>query len=251
MRTSNIICLRRRRGVSTILGTLIFIGVLFTAVIPMFLVMKQADNVYSQNVHEMTVQDSERAMEKVFVAAYPGHSNTIKVKVENRGPISVTIVRVWMNDENFSVNDSISSGSYKILGPFQIELKDSDTVITHVVTERGNIFYSISGGLYYSNGQWFTVSLGISTMIYDPKGGQFRITLVNGTYPSWSKIIYESKCQEWQDVIATYPIDDIGPYIVKIEQKKGNTWKDLPSTPIDVSIDWPDGPPFIIVWVSP
>lgn len=251
MRTTCITCLRRRKGISTILGTLIFIGVLFTAVIPMFLVMKQADNIYVQNVHEMTIQDDERTRENIIVSAYPGGSDTIMVKVENKGNVPVTIVRVWMNDENVSRNDSLSSNSHKILGPFQVDVENGDTVITNVVTGRGNVFYSISGGLYYSDGQWFTVSLGICVVIYDPKGGQFRITLVNGTHPSWNKIIYESKCQEWKDVIASYPVDDAGPYTVKIEQKKGNNWKDLPSTPIDVEIRWPNGPPFIMIWVSP
>ena len=42
-----------RNGVSTILGTIIFIGVLFSAIIPMQLVMKQADNIALQKIHEI------------------------------------------------------------------------------------------------------------------------------------------------------------------------------------------------------
>jgi len=248
MRTTHTICLRRRRGISTILGTLIFIGVLFTAVIPMFLVMKQADDIYTRNVHEMEIKDDERTRENVIASAYPGgQDQTMMVKVENKGSVPVTIIRVWTNDDNFATNEGIPSNSYKTLGPFPVQVETGDTVFTKVVTERGNVFYSISGGLFYS-GQWVTVSRGICVVIYNPKGGQFRIFIT----PPGGDPIYVSQCQEWADVIATVPVDNNGSYTIEVQQKKGNTWKDLPSTPLVVPIDYPNTtPPFIMVWVSP
>ena len=45
--------IKKRKGVSTILGTLIFIGILFTSVIPMLLVMKQADTIYTKKIHDL------------------------------------------------------------------------------------------------------------------------------------------------------------------------------------------------------
>ena len=50
MHTKNTLYLKK--GVSTILGTLIFMGIIFSAYIPMTLVMKQADNIYEQEIHE-------------------------------------------------------------------------------------------------------------------------------------------------------------------------------------------------------
>ena len=41
------------KGTSTILGTLIFVGIIFTSFIPMMLVMKQADTIYDMNKYEM------------------------------------------------------------------------------------------------------------------------------------------------------------------------------------------------------
>ncbi len=40
---------RKKRGVSTILGTLIFVGIIFSAYVPMTLVMKQVDNIYERD----------------------------------------------------------------------------------------------------------------------------------------------------------------------------------------------------------
>ena len=253
MHITHTTCHKRRKGVSTIMGTLIFIGILFTSVIPMFLVMKQADNLYTQKVYEMRNRDDERSKENIFVSAYPGISTTIYVKVENNGNVPVKIVRVWINDESFSVDTSLVSNSYQTLGPFTIDIVSGENAQVKAVSERGNVFYSISGPLLYSDGQWFTVSLGVCVVIYNPKGGQYEIELQNNTDPLnlWSKIIYTSKNQEWQDVITSYPVDNIGSYAVKISERKGQNWKELPGSPIPVDINWPYGPPFIMVWISP
>lgn len=251
MHITHTTCHKRRKGVSTIMGTLIFIGILFTSVIPMFLVMKQADNLYTQKVYEMRNRDDERSKENVFVSAYPGTSTTIYVKVENNGNVPVKIVRVWINDDSFSVETPLVSNSYQILGPFSIEVENGESVEVKAVSERGNVFYSISGPLLYSDGQWFTVSLGICVVIYNPKGGQFKIVLQNNTAPVWSETIYESHSQEWQDAIVSHPVEEAGSYTLKIYEKKGSNWKELPGSPLDVSITWPSGPPFIMVWISP
>ena len=65
MYTTNIMRIKKKKGVSTILGTLIFIGILFTSVIPMMLVMKQADTIFTKKVHEMEAIDDEKAREKL------------------------------------------------------------------------------------------------------------------------------------------------------------------------------------------
>ena len=50
MPTARISFRRKRRGVASILGTIIFIGIMFTAIIPMYLVMKQADTLYESKM---------------------------------------------------------------------------------------------------------------------------------------------------------------------------------------------------------
>ena len=86
------------------LGTLIFIGILFTSVIPMLLVMKQADTIYTQKIHEMEARDDERDNEILEASAFPVSttSDELKVKIENTGVVSAKIIRVWINDDNYS-----------------------------------------------------------------------------------------------------------------------------------------------------
>ena len=56
---------KRRKGVASIFGTIIFIGILFTTVIPMMLVMKQADTIFEQKTHEMEVLYQEGVKDKL------------------------------------------------------------------------------------------------------------------------------------------------------------------------------------------
>jgi len=235
------------------MGTLIFIGILFTAVVPMFLVMKQADNVYAEKLYEVRNQDDERTKENVFVSAYSADLETLTVRIENKGNVPVKIVRVWFNDECYDVSVPIVSNSAATPLPFIIDVEEDESVQVKVVTERGNVFYSISGPLLYTSDGWVTVSLGVCVVIYNPKGGQYQIDLYNNTDPLhlWNKTIYQSKNQEWQDVITSYPVDENGSYVVKVSEKKGSQWKELSASPIPVDITWPSGPPFIMVWISP
>ena len=100
MHIIRITCIKERRGVSTILGTLIFIGIMFTAIIPMMLVMNQADQIYARKIKTVETLDGERSAENIRVIAYPNSSNSSEMilKLENRGNVPVKIVRAWFND---------------------------------------------------------------------------------------------------------------------------------------------------------
>jgi hypothetical protein len=77
-----------RKGVSTILGTLIFIGILFTSVIPMFLVMKQADIIYTQTDLERKRLDEEREREAIEVYPIPSLTQPeMNVTLVNTGDV--------------------------------------------------------------------------------------------------------------------------------------------------------------------
>ena len=91
---------KKKKGVSTILGTIIFIGILFTSIIPMILVMKQADNIYIQEVHEMERKDEEQDSQELEVYAFPVEGeDQIKISIQNTGVVPAIIRRVWINDE--------------------------------------------------------------------------------------------------------------------------------------------------------
>ena len=251
MYTTNIMRIKKKKGVSTILGTLIFIGILFTSVIPMMLVMKQADTIFTKKVHEMEAIDDEKAREKLDVYIYPGGGTNINIKVKNKGELPVKIIRVWINNEYNSTNELIPTNSEKNIGPFNVpNVEENSTVDVKVVTERGNVFHSFSGTLYYSGSGWSTTSVGICVIIHNPGGGEYQVFLLNGT---WSKKIYESKDKEWEDVIASTPVS-VYPnenYEVDIKKRKGVNWKRLPGSPIPTPIYYPvSGPPFIMVWIE-
>lgn len=63
MSTRHISVLRNRKGISTILGVIIFVGLLFSSVIPMYLVMREADAIYDKEIFELGRLDDERARE--------------------------------------------------------------------------------------------------------------------------------------------------------------------------------------------
>ncbi len=245
MRTINITYLRRRRGISTILGTLIFIGVLFTAVIPMFLVMKQADNIYTRNVHEMEIEDQDRASEAIEAHTYPltSTSDQLKVKVTNTGVVPVKIIRVWINDVSYSASTSIASQDSVVLGPFTVTLQDGKAYITTVTTERGNSFASTSAALFYIGASWFTPSLGIHVIILNQATAKYKICISNTT---WTSVPYETPPAninvEWTGLVSTQ-----GDYSVEVKKKVGGSWVNLPCTPIPVTIEWPGGSPVINV----
>jgi len=54
----------KRKAVSTILGVLIFIGVMFSAIVPMQLTMKQADIHAQKILNEESRKDEEKKVEK-------------------------------------------------------------------------------------------------------------------------------------------------------------------------------------------
>ncbi len=70
MRITHMLYNKKNKGVSTILGTLIFIGIIFTSVVPMMLVMKQADTIYEKKKHEMDVIDDESVREELTVYTF-------------------------------------------------------------------------------------------------------------------------------------------------------------------------------------
>lgn len=163
----------RRRGTSTVLGTLIFIGIMFTAVIPMFLVMNQADTIHEIRKHELEIMEEERGSENIFFYALPlkepEELPKISFIVENRGERLITIERIWLNDEYEIIGESISSMGVSDFGPFDV-LEVEESYIIKLITDKGNFFMPSSGIPTYTiiNG-WQMDSFTIFIMMTDPE----------------------------------------------------------------------------------
>jgi archaellum component FlaF (FlaF/FlaG flagellin family) len=264
MRTTHTTCLRRRRGISTILGTLIFIGVLFTAVIPMFLVMKQADNIYIQNVHEMEISDQDRAREAIEANVYPDdiNSNDIYVEVTNTGVVPVDIVRVWVNDEvKYSTLTPVASQNTTVIGPITIQDPSGSYIVT-LTTKKGNSFAATSETLSYDNsdpdnGYWYTPSLGIHIIVTNV-AGKYKIWVHNSTWNMNGEILaYETanNALDHGEIECTQLIDALPngishSYTVVVKKKAGNDYINVQGTPVSVVIKWPGGSPVINVIVD-
>ena len=255
MRITNIMFSKRRRGVSTILGTIMFIGILFTSVIPMMLVMKQADTIYTQRVHEMESRDDERSSEIISVDAYPVNNNSdqLKVKVQNTGVVPVNIVRVWIKDEQHNESTIVKSGEISEIGPYNVTLENNTSYSIKLTTDRGNSVASTCGTLYFNDGYWFTPSIGIHVLVLNFLG-KYQIRVYNGTVesPDWeSADPYETQGIDFLDIQWTeVGMTTGGNYYVEVKKKVGGSYQIVPGTPVPVFLQWPGGSPVINVIVD-
>lgn len=238
--------IKLNRGMSTILGTLIFIGIMFSAIVPMQVVMQQADNLKLQKINEMEKTDNERYGEDITLTYYPqSHtSDQICVKISNEGSYSTRVMRVWIRDTFYVVDEIVESGETKTLGPYTVMLIEGVTYPVQAVTERGNIFSADMISLVYTDGQWYTPSLGINVYISNEKG-KYYILVNNAT---WSTF-YETLGMDHGDLSKYFEVDSPGVYTVTC-RKNNEDGPLLPGTPVNIDIDWPNGPPILYVYTS-
>jgi len=250
MRITNIMSARRRRGVSTMLGTLIFIGILFTSVIPMLLVMKQADTIYTQKVHEMEARDDERDNEILEAGAFPVNttSDEVKVNVENTGVVSAKVIRVWINDDYYSESAVVQAGDTSTVGPYSVALENDTTYSIKITTERGNAYASTTGVLYFTDGYWFTPSIGVNIKVLN-WFGKYKIRVYNGSWTSpdpYETVGIDIGDVDWAEVNMTHQ----GNYFVEVKKKVGGDYENVPGTPVPIVIQWPGGSPIVNVIVD-
>lgn len=243
MRITSIMCRRKRKGVSTILGTLIFIGILFTSVVPMFLVMNQADTIYEQKKLERERFDEERARENVNVIVYPSGTaapDNLTIIAENTCEMTVKIERIWINDTIHNQESIIKSMSPLILGTFDVSPpagKNSSYDI-RVTTDRGNVFESGSGPIVYDGWDWEVETKMINVLI-SSSGVVFKIYV---TGPN----DYNEYAQVWKiggTAFKTFDITENGNGVYTVTVKRGS--KTIHEE--DVTMEWPDGPS--VLWV--
>lgn len=148
---------RGKRGVSTVLGAIIFIGILFSAVLPMYLFMRQADTIYDQTMFEMERRDEERDREEIELYVYPEtlDSDKVNVTIKNTGEVLVNVVRLWINDTYIDWNVTIPSmGNATLEEPLEVYREQGAEYDIRVTTDRGNVFASECGILRYGEEGW-------------------------------------------------------------------------------------------------
>ena len=243
MHITRIMFRKERKGVSTILGTLIFIGILFTSIVPMLLVMNQADTIYEQRKLEVTRSDEERARESVYVLVYPtgeAAPGNLTIEANNRCEMSVKVVRIWINDTIYSDESIISSMSQLELGSFNVSPPEgkNSTYDVRVTTERGNVFEAGSGPLTYNGWEWI-VETKLLNVLISSSGIVFKIYV---TGPN----DYNEYAQVWKiggTALKTFDITDSGngDYTVIVKRGSSVIHEEV------VTMEWPNGPS--VIWV--
>ena len=180
---------------SSILGTLIFVGILFTAVIPMYLVMNQADIILEQEKHEIACLDEEKEREDVSFYVYPDTNDDLVVVVQNNSPMGAKVVRVWINDDPNPESTELDPMEGGIeLGPYDVPLDEGATYNFRITTERGNVYESGSEDLEYIDGEWF-VETKLINVVISSSGVVFKVYLYFWEASDW---VQKDYAQVWK-----------------------------------------------------
>ena len=242
------------------MGTLIFVGIIFSAFIPMMLVMRQADTLHEMRKHELGILDQERAMESLCLYVCPQgiDSTFLDVTIVNKGDVVAHVIKIWINDIDYPMNVEIPSMSDEELDPFEITLVDGLEYDIRAMTDRGNVYTSETGILSYQDGKWVTETLGFR-LIFPSRPGkgsrtnrwlnELRVTIIDkdgielySDYPMYWAISASENFFELESA-GTYTI------IIDIWCKAGGDhpyqkdWENIYDD--DHSITWPTGDPII------
>jgi hypothetical protein len=236
----------RRKGVATILGTIIFISVLFSAIIPMQLVMQQADIIKLQDLEAAERVDKDGDMEDLTVLFYPKNqtSSEIYVRVKNSGDIGIQMERLWIKDTKYTVDGELGLSEETTLGPYTVNLVENTTYPVKIISERGQIFSADMISLTYSDGQWYTPTLGINVYIAND-AGKYYIRVWNST---WSDT-WQSSGIDHDDIQVYFEVDEPGYYNVEVRKNDLNG-PHIIGSPTMVDVNWPLSPPIIFVYTS-
>lgn len=245
--------MHNRKGVSTILGTLIFIGILFSAVVPMMLTMKQADIVMEQEKLELQLADDEKSREEIEAYAYPKGSDKLEVMVESQCEFPVVITHVWINNTRQDITYTVAPMNETTIGTFDVPINagSNSTFRIKLTTSRGNTYENLAGDVRYDGSDWMTEMLGIYVVVDSEGGGfwgfgRYRCTVTNST------TYYEQDESSISSGTVSFFFDTTeagaGTYHIEVEKKSGWFWGSYSTVyEEDVEITWPNGSP--IIWV--
>ena len=232
MHTTGILYLRGRRGTSTILGTLIFIGIMFTAVIPMFLVIRQADMLFEKRKFELGILDEEKRNEDLYIYVSPTSILTkeLKVEVQNRGVLSVKVVSLWVNDDYTPLDYTVQpmSGKMHLYTTKVVDPQVDESYFIMVTTDRGNMI-AFDTPITWTPEGWKSDIYSINVLISYLPGTEFKIRVTG----------HEDVLTEKFDPKYII-VENTGTYTVTILRGSKTLYTE------DVTISWPDSP---VVWV--
>jgi len=225
-----------RSGMSTVLGTVIFVGILFTSVIPLFVYVNQVNSYYDKTVTEMGRFDQEREMERVDVFAYPTGENLaeLNVYIKNKCALVVRVIRVWVNNTFYDQEDlpnklplilpGVSEDTITGIG---IPYGYFDVLVT---TDRGNVFASLTNTIHVNASGWEQGTYNFGIPIFITGGGQYKVNVTDHS-DFLDVVTIKSAPTAFRIIQVPKP----GKYYVRVTCG-GKTWPDQGE--FERSVDW-------------
>jgi len=175
----------RRRGVSSVLGIVIAIGILITAVVPLWLFQTSTEMIQRQAIEGRIQVDKERLDESLELKAYEDWymgTHEIILKIRNTCYLTITVVRIYVTPRNDPLKPPIET--YITLPPNTDPLEMSTGVVAQsetvydikVVSERGNIYVPLGGPIYGGSGRAYPNTLSV-TVINMRKGLDYFLNI--------------------------------------------------------------------------
>ncbi|MFC1802519.1 hypothetical protein ACFL0D_00970 [Thermoproteota archaeon] len=178
----------KKKGISTILGMIMFVAVITSAYVPMLLNMRQADTLYDQKLHEWETFDDEKDRETVMkFYSYPdADDDELIIEIENNSPLTIYPQRVWVNDTYYNVSTSIPPMStvnvMKV--PIQVDLGANSSFTVMLTTNRGNTYEATGGSVEWDGSEWYVQQLAFMVQISGSGFlgfGSYRVKVTNVT----------------------------------------------------------------------
>ena len=236
-----------RRGLSTVLGMLIFIGVLFTCVIPLFLYVNEVNSVYDQTVHEMSNFDLERTQERCDAFAYPlsSTSDYLNVYIKNKCALDVKIERVWVNNIYYEFDNATAPAMDQCniinLNVSQQKIIETQLLIK-VISTRGRSYSSITNPLIWNGTSWVGgTRYNINVVIESIKQGNQKYN-VTVTGPGFSEVRKTIKPSHENSVFVSFQVPNEGRYYITVRNIGGKGGSMLYPIPPYIDIDFETNP---------
>lgn len=229
---------KARSGMATILGMLIFIGVIFTCVIPLFLYVNEANSFYDRVVMKMRSLDQDRERERIDIYGYPltQTGDYVSIYIRNRCPFIVKIVRVWINDLRFDLSVAVPAMGHTTIESINVgQLKPEQNLYIKVTTTRGNTFSSFTNPLIWTTSSWYGgMGCYIQVVIQTNRVGQlfYKIKVTGPSGFSQTTDVVRSPHET--TVFAAISVPYQGEYTIKVYEKS----RELTPSPSQVTIDF-------------
>lgn len=238
---------RRRRGIASVLGILIMVGILITSILPTFIYVNEVNNYYDRTVVDLKITDNERSLENLEVYAYGYTEYEVDVFIINRAPLATNITRIWVMNSTlqdawiFTSTNSSDLPLY-IIAANQTTLRldftdikvEGCNYIIEVTTDRGNKFSSNTNPLTSaSGGEWQTGTseFKIQVLILSKLGSDDYGIAIHD-YEGYSDNVDVSGVQG--QFFYIFDVPQAGVYNITVQ----NTKKDYQVGTIDVTLTW-------------